>query len=133
MLPVAILPAATAINVVPLVSASGNKAAAAAAATLAADGNSTVYLSGFEVSGAGATASSIIQITVTGILGGTLTYIYVVPAGVGVVAPTWFVEFSVPIPAADVNTSIVVNVPSFGAGNTNAALVAHGFKVPAWT
>jgi hypothetical protein len=26
-----------------------------------------------------------------------------------------------------VNTSIAVNVPSFGAGNTNASVVAHGY------
>jgi hypothetical protein len=38
------------------------------------------------------------------------------------------VNFNPPIPAASVNTAIVVTLPSLGAGNTNAAVVTHGFQ-----
>lgn len=107
---------------------SATGAAAAIAATLPAAAGATTFITGFEVTGTGATAGSIITITVTGILGGTKSYVYVVPAGVGAAAPTLTVEFSRPIPASALNTAIAVNVPSFGAGNTNAAVTAHGFQ-----
>ena len=37
------------------------------------------------------------------------------------------VRFPQPLPASAVNTAITVTVPSFGAGNTNAAVVVYGF------
>jgi hypothetical protein len=40
------------------------------------------------------------------------------------------VEFPMPISANLLDTTIAVSVPSLGAGNTNAAVVAHGFPSP---
>lgn len=107
-------------------SASG--AASAIVATLPAAVGATTYLTGFEVTGAGATAGSVVTVTVTGIAGGTKTYDVVIPAGVGTSITPLTVEFTRPIPASGVNQAIAVNVPSFGAGNTNAAVTAHGFQ-----
>lgn len=111
-----------------LVSASGNKANASAAATLTPGSTVTAYLAGFEITATGATVGLPVIATVTGILGGTLSYIFSAPAGVLVDATPLVVEFSPPLPASAVNTAIVVTLPALGTGNTNAAVVAHGFS-----
>ncbi len=85
----------------------------------------TTYLTGFEVTGAGATAGNVVTVTVTGTVSGTLSYVFAVPIGATVGVAPLAVEFASPIPASAVNTA--VDVPSFGAGNTAAAVVAHGF------
>lgn len=107
---------------------SATGAAAAIAATLPAVAGHTNYLAGFEVTGAGATAASVIAVTVTGVVGGTITYYIAVPAGVTTSITPLVVEFSRPLAASGPNVAIAVNVASFGAGNTSAAVVAHGFR-----
>jgi hypothetical protein len=111
----------------PVNNSSGNVAAAAATATLAGAAGVFTWLTGFEVTGGGATAASVILVTVTGAQGGTLTYVLVVPAGATTSIVPLVVEPPAPIRSSAVNTSIAVNVPSFGAGNTNASVVAHGY------
>jgi hypothetical protein len=39
------------------------------------------------------------------------------------------VQFPIPIPASAVNSSVSVILAALGAGNTNAAVVAHGYQV----
>jgi hypothetical protein len=96
--------------------------------TLAGAAGKTTYLTGFEVTGAGATGASVITITVTGTISGTLNYSLAIPAGASAGVTPLIVEFAEPIAASGANTAIVLNVPSFGAGNTNASAVAHGFQ-----
>lgn len=98
-------------------------------ATLAAVAGKTNYLEGFDVTGGGATAASIIEISVTGLLGGTVKYEMAVLAGV--TAPVnaqggYSLRLPTPFPASGPNVAIAVAVPSFGAGNTNASVVAVG-------
>jgi len=112
-----------------LTNSSGNVAATATTATLTSAPNRTVYLTGFEVTGAGATAGSVIVVTVTGTLGGTLTYNLTIPTGATVGVQPLTLDFSSPIPASAPNTNIVVNVPSFGAGSTNAAVNVRGYII----
>lgn len=102
--------------------------AAAITATMAGAAAKTTYLSGFSITGAGATGASVIAVTITGLLNGTRTYYLVIPAGATTSITPLIIQFTRPLPASAVNTAIVVNVPSFGAGNTNAAVVAHGFN-----
>lgn len=103
-------------------------AAAGIAATLAAAANERTYIVGFHVDGLGATAASVIEVTITG-LTVTMRYKLSIPAGAAVaLAARLCVEFTRPIPASADNTAIVVNVPSFGAGNTSAVVAAHGFR-----
>jgi hypothetical protein len=111
----------------PVVNASANGAAGAIAATLAAVASRTNYLTGFEITSGGATAASLVDVTVTGLLGGTATYVLAVVAGATLGNQPLCVQFDPPIPASAVNTAIAVNVPSLGAGNTKARVVAHGF------
>lgn len=111
----------------PVNASSGNVANAATTATLAGAAGVFTWLTGFEVTGAGATAASVILVTVTGAQGGTLTYVLVVPAGATTSITPLVVEPPAPIRSSAVNTNVVVNVPAFGAGNTNAAVTAHGY------
>lgn len=113
----------------PLANSSGNVAAAIAAATLVAIAAKTAFISGFEVTGSGATAGLPVSVTVTGLLGGTLTYTYTAVAGVLLANQPLIVEFNPPLPASAVNTNIVVSCPSLGLGNTNNTVNAHGFNL----
>jgi hypothetical protein len=105
-------------------------AAQSNAASLPATANRTQYLEGFDITGGGATAASVIEVSVTGLAAGTLKYELNILAGV--TGPMnaqggYSVRFPQPLPASGVNTAITVTVPSFGAGNTNAAVVCYGF------
>lgn len=111
-----------------IAAASGNVANASAVATLPGVAAKTTYINGFEMTGAGATAGSIVNATITGLVGGTLTYTFVVPTGATVGAVPLIVTFPQPLPASAVNTAIVVTLPALGTGNTNAAVVAHGYQ-----
>jgi hypothetical protein len=122
-------PTSTAAGVTVLQSSSGNVAAATATATLTGAASTTAYISGFLVTGAGATAGSVVNGTITGTIGGTMTF--AVPVATGVTAANFpiYVDFNPPVPASAANTNIVVSVPSLGAGNTNSAVSAWGYRV----
>jgi hypothetical protein len=102
-------------------------AASAITPTIAAVAAKTGYVTGFSVDGLGATAGSVIEVTLTGLLGGTRRYKLTIPAGATVAITRLVVEFARPIPASAVNTAIVLTVPSFGAGNTSSVAEIHGF------
>jgi hypothetical protein len=113
----------------PVIGGSGNVANASAVATLPAVSAKTNYLAGFQITGAGATAGSVIAVTVAGLLGGSRVYNLVIPAGVTTSIVPLLVTFYPPLPASATNTAITVTAVAFGAGNTNAAAVANGFVV----
>lgn len=117
------------LNAVPLTAASGSVAAAVATATLAAAAAAKTWITGFEVTGAGATAGLAVLVTVTGVVTGTLTYVYCAAAGVLVANTPLIVQFSRAIPSSAVNTAIAVSCPSLGTGNTNNSVVAHGYQL----
>jgi hypothetical protein len=108
--------------------AAGNVGVAAQiTATLPAVAGRTTYLTGFYIDGLGATAGSVIEVTVSGTLGGSFTRKLTIPAGAAVAITPLSMAFETPIPSSAVNTAIVVTVPSFGAGNTNAIVRAWGY------
>lgn len=106
---------------------SGNVAAATATATLAAVAAKTNYLTGVDIDTAGATAAACVNLTITGLVGGTQTVPFCTLAGVAVQNPRVQIRPPAPLPASAVNVAIVVALPSLGAGNTNAAVNAYGF------
>lgn len=112
-----------------LSSSSGNVAAAAAVGTLAGAAGQTTYMSGFIISGAGATAASVVTATVTGLAGGTMSITVPVPAGATLGITPIFVEFNPSLPASAANTSLVLTLPSLGAGNTNASVSIWGYRI----
>lgn len=112
----------------PLVVGSGNVANAVAAASLPAVAGETNYITGFEITGSGATAGLPVDVTVVGLIGGvTLHYNYTFAVGVLLPNQPLLIEFPNPIPASAVNTAITVSCPAGGAGNTRNAVVVHGF------
>jgi hypothetical protein len=105
-------------------------AAQSNAAALPAVAGKTNYLEGFDITGGGATAASVIEVSVTGLNGGTIKF--ELPILAGVTGPMnaqggFSVRFPEPLPASGTNTAITVTCPSFGAGNTNASVVAYGY------
>lgn len=113
----------------PLLAASGNVANASAVATFPQVAAVTNYVTGFTITGAGATGASNVIATLAGLLGGTASYIVTAPAGATVAIQRIEVTFPQPIPASAANIAIVLTLPALGAGNTHAAVVMHGFKI----
>jgi hypothetical protein len=112
-----------------ITAASGNVANASAVATLAGVAAKTTYLTGFEITAAGATAAAVVSVTVTGLAGGTATYTFAAPAGATLIAQPLLIEFVPPLQSSAVNTAIVVTLPALGLGNTNATVNAHGYTL----
>ena len=107
---------------------SGNVANASAAASLAAAAGLTNYVTGADITFAGATAAGVVLATITGLLGGTQTFVVVVPAGATVGGTPLALRFDPPHPASAANTAITVTLPALGAGNTNAAVNIRGIR-----
>lgn len=107
---------------------SGQVAAGVAVAVIGAQAGRTNFLTGFDVTGSGATAGSVVDVTVAGLTGATLHYALVVPAGAGVACQPLSVSFVPPFPASGPNTAITVSCPSLGAGSTNSAVNVRGFR-----
>lgn len=116
-------------NATPIIAGSGNVANASAAATLTPSATTTAYITGFEVSGSGATTALPATVTVAGLLGGTRHYTYCFVAGVLAPNQPLLVSFCPALPASAINTNIVVTCPASGAGGTNNTVVAHGYHV----
>lgn len=108
-------------------SASATGANAALAPAIVAPAGSTSFVTGFVVTGLGATASAPIDVTLTGVQGGPLHYTIDIPAGAGTPITPLAVNFAAPIPATGPGVNIVLNVPAFGAGNTNEAATITGY------
>jgi hypothetical protein len=105
----------------------GTAAAAAITLTQPAVAGKINFVTGIIISGGGATAASIITVTLAS--GGTtiLSLNIAVPAGVtGGIIPI-VISFDTPVAGLGANQNMVLTVPSFGAGNTNAAAFLQGF------
>jgi hypothetical protein len=113
----------------PVLAYSGNSANAAATATINGVAGRTAYLTGFTVTGSGATAASLVTVTVSNIVssGGSSSFYLGVPAGTTSAITPLQVNFPMPIPATAVNTPIAVSAGAFGSGSTNATVVAYGY------
>lgn len=112
----------------PSSSSSGVVANATATATLAGVVGKTNYCTGFEITGAGATAAAVVAATLTGTAGGTLSYTVVFPAGATLPITPVVVHFDPPLKASATNTAIAVSVPAAGAGNTHVTVNVHGYN-----
>lgn len=113
---------------VDITASSGTVAAGAATATLAAATGKVTYICGFAITSTGSTAAAVVAPTVTNVVTGTMTFAYASVAGATLANAPLVVTFSRCIPANAVNTTIVVSMPSLGAGNTNATVNAWGFQ-----
>jgi len=109
------------------ISVPGTAAAAVLTLTIPAIAGKTAYLTGFIITGGGATAASLVTGTITGINGGTHSHIIAVPAGATAGITPITRDYNRPQPASAVNTAIVLSIPSFGAGNTAVAAIIRGY------
>lgn len=105
---------------------SGVVANAAATATMPAVAGKTNVLSSVEVTGLGATAGTTVTGTITGVQGGTQEFFVTVPAGAATPITPVNLTFPNGLVATGPNVPIVVSVPAFGAGNTNAEVNIQG-------
>lgn len=114
-------------NIATIITDTQTAADAAMTGTLAAvHAERRNFLAGFCLTGAGATGASIIEVATTG-LTTNLKFKVVIPAGATVALSPLLVTFNPALPASADNTAITVTVPSFGAGNTAAALSTWGY------
>lgn len=113
----------------PITASSGNVANATASATLPGASSVTTYITGFQVTGSGATVGLPVIVTVTNLVSGTNSYIYSAVAGVLLENQALIVKFDPPVPANAANTSIVVSCPALGTGNTNNVVNAQGYQL----
>lgn len=108
---------------------SGNVANASAAATLSATSGKTCYVTGIEISFGGASVAANIVAALSGLAGGTISYICVVPGTVTNPTVPLTVQFNPPLPASAANTAITITLPALGTGNTHACVNIHGYKI----
>ena len=96
--------------------------------TQPAQAGKTNYCTGFEVTGAGATGASIVTVTLAS--GGTTVgnWSVTIPAGATTTITPLIVEFTSPFVGSAPGQNMVLTVPSFGAGNTNASATMHGYS-----
>lgn len=113
----------------PATASSGNVANAVATATLAGTTGVTTYITGFDVTSAGATAASVVTLTVTGTISIDLAYTVVCVAGATTPNAPLSIRFPMAVPAINPNTAIAVSLPALGTGNTNATVVAYGYQL----
>lgn len=108
---------------------SSSGAAQANNCVLTPDAQSTAYLTGFEITGLGATAVGSIQVTLSGSnMANTPTWTVPIPAGVTVGVTPLVVSIPNGISGSKPGQALTLNVPSFGSGNTVASACAHGFQ-----
>ncbi len=113
----------------PVYGSASSGGAAAASVTLTIPSAKMGFLDFIDVDGLGATTGAVANLTITGALGGTLTYNIGIAAGVTTPIAPVRLRFNPPIQASATNTNLVCAIASFGTGNTQSSLVAGGHYV----
>lgn len=113
---------------------SGDVANATATATIPSAMGHGTFIFGFDVTSTGATASGVVVCTVSGLLGGTISYVYAVVEGVKKANEILNIRYSsssasLGLQASDLNVPIVVSCPALGAGNAHMIVTAYGIIV----
>jgi hypothetical protein len=112
---------------IPLNGNSGVVANASAVATLTPGAGKTAYITSVTFCVGGATAGLLVGPTITGLLGGTKTFVVAVPTG-ATLSNFYTITFNYPLPATGPGVNIVVTQPAGGAGNTASSTDATGFQ-----
>lgn len=109
------------------VTKSNTGTAASTAAALPAVAGRLNVITGFEIEASNGTAGAVNQVTVAGLIGGTMTYDINTLAAAATTPqpPPLIVELQNPIPASAVNTAITVTFPAL-TGGTGVSVNVHG-------
>ena len=110
----------------PLTEASTVVGNSTATATLNAASGAYTYISGFQITGTGATVAATVTCTVTGVVN-QMYYLYTVPTGASLAATPLIVTFSPPLQSTATNTAISVSCPSTGAAGY-ISINSQGFR-----
>lgn len=107
--------------------ASAKVAAAQAQVSIPAAAGLYSYVTGIVITGAGATAATVLDATLSD---GTVTlhYAVVVPAGATTAITPIVDDFLPPLQSTAVNTAWTLTVPTAGAGNTNVSVAITGYQ-----
>jgi hypothetical protein len=116
------------VGATPINATSGVKANATATATLPGTGGVTTYITGFDVTGSGATVGLPVTVTASN-LQAALSWIYTATAGALLANTPLSIRFDPPLPATGQNTAIVVSCPALGLGNLNNVVNAYGYQL----
>jgi hypothetical protein len=109
--------------------ASANSTAATAiTVSLTAEAGRTNFVTQVVLSTGGATAGIILDVTITGVIGGTLHIVYAVPTGALLAATPLVVNFNPPLQSTAVNQIVTLTMPTAGAGNTQQTAAIYGFS-----
>ena len=108
--------------------ATAQGAASAIAPSIGGAAGTLAFITSFRIEGLGATAGSVIQAVLNGVLGGAITYEVTIPAGAAIaIVPVTDQFGGRGLPASGAGVAITLNVPSFGAGNTFSEAEVQGF------
>ena len=106
---------------------STNVANAVASASTGSAVGKTSYLTGLTVTGSGATVGTTVQVTITGLLGGSISYNYTAETGADKGNRPLNINFIPPLPASGPGTGILATCPALGAGNLANMVTITGF------
>lgn len=113
-----------------VVGKTGGGAAQAVSQTITADGSTIIYITGVLITSTAPAATVAGEVTITGLTtqdgGGTFKAQFVESAQFGGNLP---INFANPVPAQDVNTNVVVNVPAIASGGT-VDITVMGYRRP---
>lgn len=107
----------------------GNVANATSTCTMPATTGKTTYVTGFDITGSGATVGAAVTCTLTNTNSGTISYTYVITAGALLVNTPLIRSFTPPLKGTAANTAPVLSCPAGGTGNTNMTLNAYGYEL----
>lgn len=99
-----------------------------AVATLPAVSGKTTSIRGALCAAMGSTTATVVDVTITGVVGGAMTFPFLFPTGAAVSAAPFNITFPQGVPAGASNTTIVVTLPAGGTGNLHASCSAWGFQ-----
>lgn len=112
---------------VPVVITATGGANASVVATMPAVPGWVNVIQGYDVTGTGATAAALVDITISG-LPSAISHKAVVPAGVTALAER-NVRFPNGIQATAANLAVAVTLPALGLGSLSATVNVYGYRV----
>lgn len=113
----------------PVSCSTGNIAASTATCTMPAISAKFTYITGFDITGSGATLGLAVTCTLTNTGSGTHSYTYVAVAGALLANASLNKSFPTPLKATATNTAPVLSCPSLGTGNTNMTINMDGYTL----
>ena len=115
------------IGVDPLGISSPDREDQEAKVTLNGGEDQVVYLSGLIVTGSGADAAKVVEVTVMGLAGGPRRFFYGFEEGVDKINQPLVLSFVPPLPGGGPGTGVSVTCPPSGPGGLHNSVTAWGY------